>query len=293
MFRRRLDLSWPLIIVLVGLFLFSLRLPRQWERIARPASLVLTPRNLAARNVPLETPDACDQAAVAGYRVVNVADHVAADANVADVLRPASTSDDQSAVVVPVVAPQLPAAEFVRTGAPFGKTERPVEAVVVSDVSPETSPPLRDDAASAESASSAGRTADAAPAKTVLTDEVRVLRDVTTAETGPSLGREVDRQPRPVPASGDAAASVQRLPPTSVPEPALAAESSTAESAPNPARAVVPEPQYPVTDVMPSAGPQTEALLSKPDVGQDATQTAGKSASSAAVESAPLQHKCP
>ena len=43
MFRRRTDFSWPLILVLIGLFFLSLRLPRQWERIARPTALALTP----------------------------------------------------------------------------------------------------------------------------------------------------------------------------------------------------------------------------------------------------------
>ena len=43
MFRRRTDFSWPLILVLIGLFFLSLRFPRQWERIARPTALALTP----------------------------------------------------------------------------------------------------------------------------------------------------------------------------------------------------------------------------------------------------------
>ena len=43
MFRRRPDLSWPLIVVLFGLFLLSLRVPRQWENIARDSRLALLP----------------------------------------------------------------------------------------------------------------------------------------------------------------------------------------------------------------------------------------------------------
>ena len=43
MFRRRPDLSWPLMILLLGLFALSLRVPRQWERIARNTRLVLSP----------------------------------------------------------------------------------------------------------------------------------------------------------------------------------------------------------------------------------------------------------
>ena len=52
MFRRRTDFSWPLILVLVGLFFLSLRLPRQWERIARPTALVLKPhKSLPAKEL--------------------------------------------------------------------------------------------------------------------------------------------------------------------------------------------------------------------------------------------------
>ena len=39
MFCRRWDYSWPILLILFCLFILSVKLPRGWERIARPAAL--------------------------------------------------------------------------------------------------------------------------------------------------------------------------------------------------------------------------------------------------------------
>ena len=171
------------------------------------------------------------------------------------------------------MAPKVTEAEVVPTAAPLEKTEKPPEIVVVADASPETSPATGPgDAARTVLTSSADRAADAAVANAGQSDEVRVLRDVATAEAGPSLGQDPAVASQPSQGSRDDAASVQRLPSTAIPEPALAAESSTPAPAPNPVRAVVPEPQYPVTEILPSAEPQAEAPQPKPVASRDAAQ---------------------
>ena len=80
MFRRRTDFSWPLIIVLVGLFFLSLKLPRQWERIARPAPLVLKPHNsLAAKGLPSVASSHGEISPLESFRSVKPAGHVASN----------------------------------------------------------------------------------------------------------------------------------------------------------------------------------------------------------------------
>ncbi len=73
MLRRRPDLSWPLIGMLVGLFLLSLHMPREWERIARDSRLALQASSAAPPIVSPstsglaapQTPDTTDYSVIA------------------------------------------------------------------------------------------------------------------------------------------------------------------------------------------------------------------------------------
>src|SRR5271165_1256603 len=85
MFRRRTDFSWPLILVLLGLFLFSLRLPRSWEQIARPSALVLQPRSPQANEFPLVADARSETSQLDAFRSVKPAGYVASNAHAADI----------------------------------------------------------------------------------------------------------------------------------------------------------------------------------------------------------------
>jgi hypothetical protein len=109
MFRRRPDLSWPLILMLMGLFVLSLRLPRSWEQIARDSRLALRPRTVALTAAQTECqPIASPAAAV---ETIDLAESRAAPpapavANKVEVA--ASEVPPAPAVVVPVATPTLP-----------------------------------------------------------------------------------------------------------------------------------------------------------------------------------------
>ena len=78
MFRRRTDFSWPLILVLVGLFFLSLKLPRQWERIARPTPLVLKPhKSLQAKELPSVASSQAEASPLEAFRSIKPAGYVA------------------------------------------------------------------------------------------------------------------------------------------------------------------------------------------------------------------------
>ncbi len=83
MLRHRQDVSWPILALLVGLIILSIRLPRNWEQIARPTSLAKkshrdsSQRSLETRSFPLvqtsdKTSDGFNFAKTAGYIAARV-----------------------------------------------------------------------------------------------------------------------------------------------------------------------------------------------------------------------------
>ena len=114
MFRRRPDLSWPLIALLLGVFFLSLRMPRQWERIARDSTLTLK-RPSALRttvgtgsptSVAAESPDkaqyrAVEPAVAVGNNVnANAGDVSKASTEVAAISTPSSQPVEETPVIV-------------------------------------------------------------------------------------------------------------------------------------------------------------------------------------------------
>ncbi|MGA2258850.1 MAG: hypothetical protein ABSG53_29635, partial [Thermoguttaceae bacterium] len=286
MFRRRTDFSWPLIIVLVGLFFLSLKLPRQWERIARPTPLVLKAHNsLQAKELPSVVGSQGEISSLESFRSIRPTGYVASNNDALASSTPSGSNEVRPAVVVPVVVAKSPAPEVVSAAAPL---EEPVKVAATVEGSrdrladtpllpaPSTSPqpilPLPQVGAKS--------IASAAPEKM---DEVRVLRDVPASITGPSLAADsavssepevrrlpppetvaIQAQPSDDPGEGSGLAR-QPAPSPVAPEPAVAVEPSPAiaETAPNPVRPVVPEPQPTAEQSLPSTGPQP--ALSQPN----------------------------
>ncbi|MGO9114639.1 MAG: hypothetical protein ACLP9L_35940 [Thermoguttaceae bacterium] len=279
MFRRQTDFSWPLILVLVGLFFLSLRLPRQWERIARPTALVLKPHKLApAKELPSVSASRPAVSPMEVFRSIKPADHVANHADAAANSTPSANYAMQSAVVASVMVAKSPMPEVFPTAVPV---EEPVEvgftvkesrdgltateAVPTRSTSPHpTLPPPQ---------VKAKNVATAAPERT---EELRVLRVVSASVTGPSLGSEekspaeVEVRRLPLPESGviqtqpslhsSTVSDVVRQPQLSVaiPEPSATVEPSPAiaQTIPNPVRRVIPEPQPLAAENSPSASLQ-------------------------------------
>ena len=126
MFRRRLNLSWPLIVALFGLFLLSLRVPRQWEKIARDSRLALLPRASVSAMVASTPSAAFDKTPdLTSFRVVEPAGAVGNNAAVAaDVsqnpiaISPPPANVRTAAEVTPVSAEQPKAVEIAVASEP-------------------------------------------------------------------------------------------------------------------------------------------------------------------------------
>ena len=126
MFRRRTDLSWPLIVVLVGLFFLSLRLPRQWERIARPAPLAMKPHNShQARELQSVAGSRGEISPLEAFRSIQPAGYVASNQEALAGSAASANGEARPAVVVRVAVADSPTADVVSAAAPL---EEPVRA---------------------------------------------------------------------------------------------------------------------------------------------------------------------
>ncbi len=288
MFRGRTDYSWPLILVLIGLFFLSLRLPRQWERIARPTALVLAPhKSLPAKDLPSAVGSRREVLPLDVFRLIKPASQVGSHADGLASSTSRAKPQTSPTVVMPVVVAKSPGAEIIPAAAPVvepakvtvtakGSIDSQTDKAVLPSPSTSRQPvflPLQETGNAVASAASE------------KTDEVRVLRDVPESLPGPDLGPdnaaatgpEVRRLPPPTAEvvqaqpseqpSGDSDVVHQRFPSTAIPEPSIAVEPSPvmAETPPNPIRAVVPEPQPPAVQNLPSVNaqpalPETNAI---------------------------------
>ena len=134
MVRRRTDFSWPLILILVGLFFFSLKLPRQWEQIARPTALALEPhKSLPAKELPSATDNRPEVSPLEVFRSIEPAPQIASNAD--GPVNPVPRVDQQTrpAMAVPVVVPKSPVAEVVPVAAP---AEEPIADLEVRRLPP-------------------------------------------------------------------------------------------------------------------------------------------------------------
>ena len=245
MFCRRLELSWPLIIILFGLFLLSFRMPRSWERIARDKPLAL-----AAHKAVLTEQSAAKSAAVtrtplepAAFRVAQVAGPVADKVEAAS-NSVASVPTAPATTVVPAATAALPAPLLAPTD-----NERPKDVDTAIAAKPRPVP-----AAKPAMPLTKVETQVATAALPASADEVRVLHDgPSIPEQGPILSQEQapasDLTFRRLPATEPATTDTERKE-----RPSVVAEvnrptfrTTTAEpsltSDPNPLRGVVPEPQ--------------------------------------------------
>ena len=314
MFRRRTDYSWPLILGLVGLFFVSLKLPRQWERIARPTGLVFSPhKSILTNELASSTGTAPEAAPADGFRSIQPAPYVAGNADGPATFPVPADNETRPAVVVPVVVAKLPVPEVVpvvapvEEAAPVATVEKPRDLSNDPAVLPEPS-------AAPQPALSLGVVASETPAVPERSDEVQILRDLPSSAPGPSLALdgvrvpepEVRRLPplgsglaetQPLEQGGDGAAVVRQNQPSVVaPEPYVAAESSPAmtETVPASDRPIAPEPQSPAAENAASAGPPS-AMLAQPNsiatgdsagvaVASPATSAAAAESSMAGIE---------
>ena len=276
MFGRRTDFSWLLILLLVGIFVLSLKVPRQWERIARPTPFVLNAHNSNHAKELTSIAGGQTGPSLDVFRAIKPAGHVASDNGPLANSVSLPTNAVPAAVASPVAVANavqtnvVPAAASVEQPIPValateGPKDRPADNVAVSEPS---APP--------QATLPTGQVAAQEVASTTLEkdDAVQVLPAVPASESGPSLGSanagttelEVRRLPpseisvaqdQPSAPASSGPEVVHQPPLSATPEPAVAAESSPAasETAANPVRPVVPEPQ-PVVEQNSSADPQ-------------------------------------
>ena len=185
MVRRQMDFSWPLIVVLVGLFFLSLKLPRQWERIARPTALVLKPdKSLPAKELASARDSQRERRLPEVFRSIEPAGHVARNSRDLAVslprpaaILPVAGSKSPVAVVVPVAAPVKEPAKIVVAAEkvndrPADKTVLPAPIAVAQPILPRRQVAAK----------------EVAFAVVAKTDPVRALRDVPEALPGSKRG---------------------------------------------------------------------------------------------------------
>lgn len=216
MFRRRPDLSWPLIVVLFGLFLLSLRLPRRWESIARNSRLALLPRATVATTVA-PTPSGVDDKRpdVTSFHVVQPAGAVGSKA----------ASADDVPESLQVVSPMPAAAHTATEVTPVSAEQPKVVEIAVS------SAPAANDAAQPDMP---GPQLEPSTAPTEVKNTELPVADNPLRSPGGS-------------ASSKAAAPEA----TTLAAPHSTAKAILPEPNPSPLRGVVPEPQAPVSTTLP------------------------------------------
>ena len=261
MLRRRPDLSWPLIALLAGLFVLSLRMPRQWERIARDSRLAL-PSRTAPADVPptASSAKASEPIEPAVYQTIEPATAVAANVE-------AATSNEAKPASVLV----FPAAALSTTA----QNDSPTSIAPVKDA---------DVALAAERSIPTPQSEPIEPASATRTvsDEVHVLRDASASPISqpvpsdehvtsgnPSFGRSLVPEPEKsasqtqIQPSESATIDGPTLAANAVPESSATAAKQfpTAAAAPTPSRPVAPEPRSIAADSVPQ--PSTEPMVSQ------------------------------
>ncbi len=262
MFRRRPDLSWPLIALLAGLFILSLRMPRQWERIARDSSLAFPSRAAAQNDIPpAPSSTASNSTDPATYQTVEPTAAVATN------VEAAASSDTKlpSAVVIPVAASTTTA-----------QNDSPILTARASNV---------ENAIAAERSipTPQSEPIELADATCAVSGEVQVLRDTSASPDSHSAGAEehvassnpsFGRLPAPEPQTSASQPQTQPSDSANISGPTFATaavpaqtvpaaqQAPAAEPAPTPARPVAPEPRLIAADLMPQ--PSIEPVVSLP-----------------------------
>jgi hypothetical protein len=265
MFRRGTDYSWPLILVLAVLFFFSLRLPRQWEAIARHSRLELvsgTPIHAeTSPSVSQDDPSKSDL-----FRAIRPADRFGRNASLPETSSE-KTTDTRCAAVSDTRNLTTPTENTILAGPAIVPAAKTNPAPLVSVVAVQSESPQ------AESPSPV-RVHEIAPTDPQLTENVRVLRDVdspesvvaSTSEIPASAGPSTQRLPSPNAERN--ASGVRRLPPPD------SQASPVEDSGSNPLRAVAPEPEVPASKptaalratsqpVLPQANPVVSTEVAK------------------------------
>ena len=134
MFCRRMDLSWPILCILVCLFILSVRLPKGWERIARDeplpaAQLPAIPPQIAKLPPP---PEIREQAPASdeGFRRAEPAARIAS--RPIDEVKP--SQPEEPVLVVPTPVP-LPTDKVAQAPSPKSEVLAPIALVPVKDES--------------------------------------------------------------------------------------------------------------------------------------------------------------
>ena len=206
MFRRRTDFSWPLILVLVGLFFLSLKLPRQWERIARPTALALKPhKSLPDQGVAFGHGQPAEVSPLEVFRSIKPAGQVASNTDSLANSAPSANYEHDLPSSCLSWSRNRPWRKCSgcracrRTGKGCGccrnakrQADRQGRASRAEHLGQPVLPPPRT------------RQTTLHPRLPEKTDEVRVLRDVPASLPGPSLGPDSTAPAEP---------EVRRLPP--------------------------------------------------------------------------------
>ncbi len=231
MFRRRPDLSWPLIALLAGLFFLSLRMPRQWERIARDSRLELPSRAVPSdiqATAPIAT--ASEIYDPPAYRAIEPSTAVGSNAEFAA----SSEVKANSSVVVPVAASATTPRNY------SSASNTPAHDVEIAIAEERSIPTPR------------AEPIEPTDATRAVSDEVQVLRDASAPPVSQSANAEEH-----VTSPSDSA-TIQG------PKFAISAEQQVpaAEPAMTSARPVAPEPRSIAADSM--RQPSVEPMISQP-----------------------------
>ncbi len=313
MFRRRPDLSWPLILLLLGLFVLGNRLPRSWERVARSSPLALGPRlavTAATSNptspVAVESRDQATSSVVepAGP-VASSTQDTAATVAPATIEAPATTLAAAAPEVVPVsaerprepeiaVAPSATLATAAEPDLPGPRLEPQVaagaapagadEVHILRDLPATTPPPP---APSTELAAKADPTFCRLPATEPASTEVQTrMQPSSVAEVNlPTVGASAIPEPSSeVPQPSEVATGISR-PVTPEPSLAVTQQEPALNTVSLPAHAVVPEPGSMVMEPVPQ--PSLEPMVAPPS-GQVAEEHLAVEPDAKPVEKTPL-----
>jgi hypothetical protein len=281
MLRRAIDLSWPLIFILTGLFLVSLRLPREWEQIARPSRLVLQSSKPLEQSLPDVSAAQREELPMEVFRAIQPAARIADNAG-SSVPNAAANVEIRPATAAPAAVPNMPGSQVNAVTAPVDESPRtagmeagPKLPSAEPDLPrPTTSVFVEQHPAPVESKGLAATVPEPAT-------EVRVLRDVPSAGRARSLpSAESVSSDSPLKDPANAAdPEVHRLPPPSSQlasnqkansQPAVAGQAGPTASHREVGAMVVPEPNGSVVDAV--ANP-LRAVVPEPELRADQPAT--------------------
>jgi hypothetical protein len=302
MFRRGIDFSWPLIVILAGFFFVSLQIPRQWERIARPTCLQLSAKKLPAavdspvskgRQDEISSPDA--------FHPIRPAERVAGNAGTpVDPTLPAPSSEFATSAVnvsatevVSTATPEMSGPKIITVAAPLIEPATPAQVAVDPQLplNQNASLPANVATAHTDAARPPANSNDFGSEESEAAGKVRVLRDVALTDAAHIAVDNRTPQGQPSESPKPVEAGVLRLPalangstqsPVSESVSSATPNTLAAENFANPLRSIAPEPELPAAENAVTQPTNPLPVPSKPELPQPSSTATAEAAKSQA-----------